>query len=59
MRTFALLAQKNFGFLKFMVCPHGPGGLSQCRYFSDKRGGGQFFAVLCGRLLSTASYTNR
>jgi len=39
-----------------MVCPHGQkgSGLSQCGHFSDKGGGGQFFAILCGRLLWTA-----
>jgi len=29
-------------------------GLSQCGHFSDKGGEGQFFAILCGRLLWTA-----
>jgi len=43
----ALLAQKTSDFSKFMVCPHGQGGLSQC-------GGSQIFAILCGRLLWTA-----
>jgi len=40
-------------FSKFMTCPHGEGeeGLSQ---FADK--GGQFFSILCRRLLSTAPY---
>jgi len=30
------------------------GGLIQCGHFADK--GGQFFAILCGRLLCTAPY---
>jgi len=38
-----------------MVCPHGQGGgFSQCGHFADKGSGGQFFAILCGRLLWTA-----
>jgi len=32
-----------------MVCPHGQGGLSQC----GQGGGGQYFSILCGRLLWT------
>jgi len=42
MRTSALLGAKNPDFSKFMVCPHGQGV------------GGQFFAILSGRLLWTA-----
>jgi len=44
-------------FSKFMVCPHGQGGrgLSQCGHF-ETRGEGQFFVILCGRLLWTAPY---
>jgi len=40
-----------------MVCPHGQGGrgLSQFGHFLE-RGEGQFFAILCGRLLRTAPY---
>jgi len=36
-----------------MVCPHGQeaGGLGQC----GQGGGSQYFAILCGRLLWTAS----
>jgi len=38
MQTSTLFGAKNFGFLKFMVCPHGQGGrgLSQCGHFSNK-----------------------
>jgi len=43
------LAQKTSEFSIFLVCPHGQGGLSQCG-----QGGGEFFAILCGRLLWTA-----
>jgi len=46
--------RKKTDFSKFMVCPHGQGGLSQCGRFADKEGWGQFFAILCGRLLWTA-----
>jgi len=35
-----------------MVCPHEQGRFSQC----GQGGKGQFFAILCGRLLWTASY---
>jgi len=38
MRTAALFDAKNFGFSKFMVCPHGQGGLNQCGYFADNVG---------------------
>jgi len=47
MRTFALLGAKKLGW-----CVRTDKGLlSQCGHFEDKRGGGQFFAILCGRLL--------
>jgi len=49
------LAQKTSNFLKFMVYLHGQGGFSHCGHFSDKEEGGQFFAILCGPLLWTAS----
>jgi len=40
-----------------MVCPHGQGErLRQCGHFADKGRGGQFFAILCGRLLWTGPY---
>jgi len=57
MRTSARFGTKTSDFSKFMVCPHGQGGLSQCGHFSDKRGGGQFFEILCVRLLWTAPYS--
>jgi len=50
--------QKTKDFSKFMICPQGKGGLSQCRHFVDKGEGGQFFAILCGRLLWTVLYLN-
>jgi len=49
------LAQKTSDISKFMVCPHGQGGFSQCGHFVDKWEEGQFFAILCGRLLWTVS----
>jgi len=44
------LAKKTSDFSKFMVCQQGR-RLSQCGHFSNKDGMGQFFAILCGRLL--------
>jgi len=38
MWTSALFGAKNSDFSKFMVCPHGQGGLSQCGRFADKGG---------------------
>jgi len=55
MRTSAFLVQKTSDFSKCMVCPHGQGGLRQCKHFSDK-GDGRFnfsrfsAGVLYGRL---------
>jgi len=51
-RTFGV---KNLDISKFMICLHERGKLSQCGHFEDKEGGGQFLAILCGRLLWTAS----
>jgi len=50
-----LLVQKTLDFSKSMVCSHVQGGrgLSQCRHFVGKVGGGQFFAILCGSPLCT------
>jgi len=47
MRTPTLFGAKNFGFFEIYVCPHGQGGMSQCGHFADKRGGDQFFSILC------------
>jgi len=46
------LVQKGSDFSKFMVCPHGQEGLSQCGHFSDKGEGGSIFRE---RSLWTAS----
>jgi len=46
--------KKTSDIFQFKMYPHGQGGLSQCRHFLDKRGGGQFFSVLCERFLRTA-----
>jgi len=45
------LVQKIF-LSKFIVCPHGQGAIEPVR----KGRRGQFFAILCGRLLWTVSY---
>jgi len=42
MRTSIFLVQKLSGFSKFMMCPHGQGGFSQCGHFSDKGEGSIF-----------------
>jgi len=57
MRTSALLNAKNFGFFEiYGVSAQTRGsGLSQCGHFAGKEG--QFFAMLCGRLLWTALTT--
>jgi len=39
-RTFS--AKNTSDFSKFMVCPHGQEGSSQCRHFSDKGEGVNF-----------------
>jgi len=53
MRTSALFGAKNVGF--FEICgvsawTRGEGELSQCGHFTEKRGEGKFFVILCGRL---------
>jgi len=40
---FLVQKPKTSDFSKFIVFPHGQGGLNQCGHFSDKRGGGSFF----------------
>jgi len=54
MRTSALLGAKTSDFSKFMVCPHGQGGIETVRTFCGQGGGDQFFVILYGRLLWTA-----
>jgi len=44
-----LLMQKTSDFSKFMVCPHGQGGLSQCGQGERKV---NFISILCGRLFT-------
>jgi len=59
MRMSALFGAKTPGFSKFMVCPHGQGGgvgWTSADIFRTSGEGDQFFAILCGRLLWTASY---
>jgi len=58
MWTSALLVQKTSDFSKVMVCQHGQGGGEEAepvRTFFGQAGRGQFFAILCGRPLWTAS----
>jgi len=57
MRTSALFGAETSDFSKLKMCPQGQRRwwLSQCVYFAT-RGRGQFFAILCGRLLRTAPY---
>jgi len=45
------LVQITSDFLKFMVCPHGQGGLSQCWHFADRGEEGRFCADFYGRPL--------
>jgi len=40
MRTSALFDAKTSDFSKFVICPYGQGGLSQCEHFADKGGEG-------------------
>jgi len=51
-----LLVQKNFGFIEIYGVPTRARGrrLSQFGHFADKGEWGQFFAILCGRLLWSA-----
>jgi len=61
MRTSALFGVINCGFFEIYgvsARSRGKVGLSQCGHFADKEGGGQFFAILCERLLWTAPITN-
>jgi len=51
-RPHFLVQKSSVFFSKFMVCPHGQRGLSQC----GQGRGCQFFAILYGRLLWTAPY---
>jgi len=54
MRTFALFGPKKFGIFEIfgVRTNKGGGGLRHCGHFADKEG--QFFSILCGRLLWTA-----
>jgi len=48
MRTSAIFGAKDLGFFEIYGMSARTRGLSQCGHFADK--GGQFFAILCGRL---------
>jgi len=56
MRTSVLFGAKNFGFIEIYGVSVRTKGreFNQCGHFADKGVGGQFFAILCGRLLWTA-----
>jgi len=58
MRTSVLFGAKTLDFSKFMVCPHGQEvrGIEPVRTFCGQGGGGQFIAILCGRLLWITPY---
>jgi len=56
MRTSADVGAKNFKFFEIYGMSARTRGVVQCGHFSDKGEGGQFFAILCGRLLWTAPY---
>jgi len=43
----ALFGVKNKNFSKFMVCPHGQGGVEPVRTFFGQGEGDQFFTILC------------
>jgi len=45
---------KKLRIFQNLWCVRTDKGLSQCGHFAYKRGGGQFFAILCGRLFWTA-----
>jgi len=56
MPTSTLFGAKTSNFSKFMVCSHGQGKgrFEPVRIFCEQGGGGQYFAIFCGRLLWTA-----
>jgi len=51
MWTFALFGVKIIGIFEIYGVSERTRGVELVRTFSDKGGGGQFFAILCGRLL--------
>jgi len=56
MRKSALFGAKTSDFSKFILCPHGQGGWSQCGHFADKGKEGQCFVISCGCVLCIAPY---
>jgi len=56
LRTSTLFGAKKFGFyFKFMVSARTRGGgVESVHTFCGQVGGGQFFVILCGRILWTA-----
>jgi len=57
MRTFTLFCAKTSDFSKFMVCPHGLGGIKPVRTLFGQGRRVSIFEILCGCLLWTALYT--
>jgi len=55
MRTSALFVTKNFEFFEIYGVSARQGGFEPVRTFFGKGGVGQYFAILCGRLIWTAS----
>jgi len=54
MRTSALFGAKNFGFFEiYWLVRTDKGGVEPVQTYCRQGGGGQFFAILCGRLLWT------
>jgi len=60
MRTFALFSAKDLGFFEIYgvsARTRGREGEPVRTFFGQWLRGGQFFAILCGRLLWTAPYS--
>jgi len=53
MRTSTLFGAKIIVFFEIYGRSAWTRELRQCGLFADKGGGGQFFAILCGRILWT------
>jgi len=58
MRTSALFDAKYLRIFRNLWCVRTDKGVEPVRTFAEKGGGGQFFAILCWRLLWTAPYAS-
>jgi len=56
MRTSAFFGAKTFGFFEVYGVSARTRGVGPVRGFCGQGGRGQFFTILCGRLLWTAPY---